>query len=497
MSNDLDDLSVRARRGLLSRARLKRFEASLAASSETQLLHRQDWRSDAETSVLPGDEKIVQRIVKRTLGVRRGRTRWSRAARGSIGAAILFAATVVTAATSRWLARPNVAIAPSPAVESFRPAPADEARATAPEPAPAEQVGSAPVEALASPLAPTSSRAAHKPTARSRPTPPDSSRSAPAQVEPPGSGSMTAAELFAGAARARANGDFTKAIELYAALESQFPSTPEARDSHVAMAMLYLRNGAHAAALEHDRSYLSASPDGALASDALWGAAQALSKLGRIGEARQHGRPWCVGSPIQPTPTLLERRLKTCSTSLEPPIRTRFRFRARRHVAIGRGLRARRGRRGPGRRRRSRRRARSRRRSGRRITSWFDPEQFRVTIDRAAVVDAKRVLSPDRENAIYAWVTLETGQLARLYFVTVRGQEAAYLLRDLVLENGVDELGAERIAQVVSSSIQVLAAGRGQTRREDSRAKPVDDAAADPMAPAAAEASPTSVEAVD
>ncbi len=36
MSTDLDDLSVRARRGLLSRAEVKRFEASLAGRSDAE-----------------------------------------------------------------------------------------------------------------------------------------------------------------------------------------------------------------------------------------------------------------------------------------------------------------------------------------------------------------------------------------------------------------------------------------------------------------------------
>jgi TolA-binding protein len=98
---------------------------------------------------------------------------------------------------------------------------------------------------------------------------------------------MTAVELFAAAARARTNGETTKAIELYAVLEHQYPSTPEARQSHVAIAMLYLRSGSSDAALEHFRTYLSAEPEGALASDALWGQAQALSKLGRTDDARQ------------------------------------------------------------------------------------------------------------------------------------------------------------------------------------------------------------------
>jgi hypothetical protein len=104
---------------------------------------------------------------------------------------------------------------------------------------------------------------------------------------------------------------------------------------------------------------------------------------------------------------------------------------------------------------------------GRRITSWFDPEAFQVSIERAGEVDANRVLSPERRDVFYAWLTLENGRLARLYFVTVGREGPVYLLRDLVLENGADELGAERIAQVVYSSIQALTASRGQTRRED------------------------------
>jgi hypothetical protein len=104
---------------------------------------------------------------------------------------------------------------------------------------------------------------------------------------------------------------------------------------------------------------------------------------------------------------------------------------------------------------------------GRRITSWFDPEEFRVSIERVAEVDANRVLTPEHKDVFYAWVTLENGRLARLYFVTIGREGPIYLLRDLHLENGADELGAERIAQVVYSSIQALTTSRGQTRRED------------------------------
>jgi outer membrane protein assembly factor BamD (BamD/ComL family) len=107
------------------------------------------------------------------------------------------------------------------------------------------------------------------------------SASPPVDPQPP----ETAADLFAAAARARARGETAHAIDLYTALQRQHPASPEARESQVAIAMLHLRRGAHAAALEHFRKYLSADSDGALASDALWGEARALASLGRAEEA--------------------------------------------------------------------------------------------------------------------------------------------------------------------------------------------------------------------
>jgi TolA-binding protein len=279
MSADLDDLSVRARRGLLSRAELRRFEASLAASPDAELLHRAGSEFDAESSVLPGDEKLATRIARRTLTARRGRARLPRVAHVAIAAAIVLAVTFAAAAASRWVAKSRARLASTAAEPPAAAAQAIAAPSIAtPVPPTEDSVPAAPVD----PAKPASAGIARRPP---RAHHLDEARNEP-RIDPPASAAMTAAELFAAAARARTNGETTKAIELYAALEHQYPTTPEARQSHVAIAMLYLRSGSSAAALDHFRTYLSANPDGALASDALWGQAEALSKLGRTDEAR-------------------------------------------------------------------------------------------------------------------------------------------------------------------------------------------------------------------
>jgi TolA-binding protein len=279
MSADLEDLSVRARRGLLDRAELRKFEASLSASPEDQLLHRAGCEFDAESSILPGDETIAARIARRALAPRIARRRWPRVARFAIAAAILLGAAVVTAAVSRWLAKPRATLAlvpASPAAELIE-------KPSAPaEPTVADQESVELVQPAPAPAPPPSRR-----VTRSRAITPEPVASAAPRIDPQSSTPMTAAELFAAAARARARGEAAKAIELYAALQSVHPSSPEARESQVAIAMLQLRSGAHAAAVEHFRKYLATDSGGALASDALWGEAQALAKLGRTDEARR------------------------------------------------------------------------------------------------------------------------------------------------------------------------------------------------------------------
>ncbi|WP_394846850.1 tetratricopeptide repeat protein [Pendulispora brunnea] len=93
------------------------------------------------------------------------------------------------------------------------------------------------------------------------------------------------AALFADAGRARRVGAVPKAIALYELLQKRYPGTPESRSADMALALLFTRQGMHAAALEHFDRYLRHSPQGDLAAEAMWGKAQVLSILGRSTDA--------------------------------------------------------------------------------------------------------------------------------------------------------------------------------------------------------------------
>jgi hypothetical protein len=104
-----------------------------------------------------------------------------------------------------------------------------------------------------------------------------------------------------------------------------------------------------------------------------------------------------------------------------------------------------------------------------RVTSWFDPRRFAVGVQQAAVLEPSRVLAPDAGSDIHVWVILSRDDLARLYFAIRASEsgEATYLVRDLRLESGLDELGKERIAEVLHLSVLALLDGAEQSPRPD------------------------------
>jgi len=106
---------------------------------------------------------------------------------------------------------------------------------------------------------------------------------------------------------------------------------------------------------------------------------------------------------------------------------------------------------------------------GGRITSWFDSTRFRVGVHRAAEIVPQEILSPQRDQTVHAWVVLASPDRARIYFATTMGPKnrATYLLRDLALEQGLDEMGAERIAQVLYLSTVALVDGQAASGREE------------------------------
>jgi hypothetical protein len=106
---------------------------------------------------------------------------------------------------------------------------------------------------------------------------------------------------------------------------------------------------------------------------------------------------------------------------------------------------------------------------GQRVTSWFHRTNFRVTASSAPNLDVDRVLHPQGELVLRAWVVLLDETHARLYFTFVEPRErrTVYLVRDLRLERGLDEIGAEHIAEVLHLSVLALVEGQAESRREE------------------------------
>ena len=136
-----------------------------------------------------------------------------------------------------------------------------------------------------------------------------------------------------------------------------------------------------------------------------------------------------------------------------------------------------------------------------RVTSWFAPERFHVSVRRASFLEPKQVLSPSADAFVHIWVTLSNSKsLARLYFASARASGGgkggtSYFLRELRLENGLDEIGAEHVAEVLNLSTQAFVEGQAQSAREELeqtlKAEPAAEPSAAPPSVAPTAAKPT------
>jgi hypothetical protein len=108
---------------------------------------------------------------------------------------------------------------------------------------------------------------------------------------------------------------------------------------------------------------------------------------------------------------------------------------------------------------------------GERVTSWFDAKRFRVEVRRVPGIEPARVLAPSPERALTVWVSLE-GTAAELYFAapalaSAGDREPRFLLRKLPLANGLDEIGAEHLAEILHLSALALLEGELSSERQD------------------------------
>ena len=267
-STDLEDLSVRARRGSLSETERRNFEHARASSASVNVAHQVGCDFDRIGAVRPSDDELIARVVDKVARAPRSAVARRRGFRLGLILAATLAATSAGAAlwSARDEPRENSSVpAHSAAVRGpERPAEHRSASDPAPSTEPTKVEQSVKSEHVAAPLPATESRS-HA-------------------VEAPEP--VSAKSLFRDANAARRDGDFGRATALYAELERKFPRSDEARLSHVSVGKLLLSNGSVAEAERHFRAYLT-SGGGALAEEALVGRAQSLRALGRAAEESQ------------------------------------------------------------------------------------------------------------------------------------------------------------------------------------------------------------------
>lgn len=96
---------------------------------------------------------------------------------------------------------------------------------------------------------------------------------------------LSAAEMFAAAARARTAGDAPEAIRLSKQIEEYFPNSVEGINTHLALGVLYLQQNHAELALQEFATFRRVGAPDAKA-EAYFGQAQALHKLERFEDER-------------------------------------------------------------------------------------------------------------------------------------------------------------------------------------------------------------------
>jgi TolA-binding protein len=276
MKNDLEDLSLAARRGELPGAEEQDLERLFDEAPDERIWHQAGLGFDAQEASAPRDEAVEQQLLQRLLAEQPSalpRPRRVRPVVLLVAAAVLVASAAAALAGIRQLRLARTPPTENPRAQSAAPSTAlpraEPAPASKPEP-----------KAPATPELETG-----------RPE-----RPATKGEERP----ETAAELLSSAGQARRKGEAARAITLLEALQSRFPGSAEAQASDITLGMLRLQLGAASASLKDFDRYLGRSPNGDRAADALWGRSKALLALKRSGEAETSLRQLLARYPHSP-----------------------------------------------------------------------------------------------------------------------------------------------------------------------------------------------------
>lgn len=85
------------------------------------------------------------------------------------------------------------------------------------------------------------------------------------------------------------------------------------------------------------------------------------------------------------------------------------------------------------------------------LSEWLRRQHLEVQIRPQPGLSLDDLLESDESSSVRVWLTLRTEQQARLYFADERGRR--FHVRDVPLDHALDELGREKVAQVVLASV--------------------------------------------
>lgn len=104
-----------------------------------------------------------------------------------------------------------------------------------------------------------------------------------------------------------------------------------------------------------------------------------------------------------------------------------------------------------------------------RIASWFTGQWVVTRARLAAELDAAAVFAPSETSGVRLWIVLGTPNSARLFFAVQRRTDlpSRFLVQDVELRSGLDELGIERLAQVAYFSAVAAWEGSVESSRQE------------------------------
>lgn len=85
------------------------------------------------------------------------------------------------------------------------------------------------------------------------------------------------------------------------------------------------------------------------------------------------------------------------------------------------------------------------------LSEWLRLQHLEAQIRPQPRLSLDDLIESDDSSSVRVWLTLRTEQQARLYFADERGRR--FHVRDVPLDHALDELGREKVAQVVLASV--------------------------------------------